>query len=115
MHGYYVIWFLLPFGYLLFVIWGLIKRALKIRGDEAPNQHINQLLLCSALFALAIGIDHTSILSRILTGIFTDEKMANVPRWLLYPALLLLYATVHDKMFKTKELPKKLHVPRSEF
>lgn len=114
MSFYHFLWFLLPLLYLAITVKAFIKRRLKSKALEDEKDYFRHFIFCLVCYFVALLIDQRFGEEYLSQGILSEFGDADVFRWLLYPGVLLLCATVagHLPFLKSKKAPT---APRSRF
>src|SRR6187402_1894739 len=91
-HGVYILWALLPFTLLCLSVWAVMKRWFKIPGREDAGRYFAQFIFSLICLIVSIIFDQFFLedLVTVLSAGMFDVALA---RWLLFPALLVLFAS----------------------
>lgn len=98
----YLFWVLLPLTFLMLFLWAISKKKFGVAGKENAWTYLNQCMFTAVGLAIAIYLDiHTlpAIYEAVPLQDFLD---VSIPRFLLYPAVLLLGAQL-QKVLSKKE------------
>jgi hypothetical protein len=104
-HSVYLLWVLLPLSFVVFGILGYLKRYGRRRIREHPREYFSQAVFTGVGLVIAVFIDQT-VFESIIYSLTTGLIEPTIPRWLLYPAVLLLMAYLSNA-FKDKQGHKK--------
>lgn len=117
--GVYLLWFLLPFWYAMLSLWVYLRPLFKVSGKEKVDRYVPSLFYASICFVLAIFIDQFGIAELFVdlllaTGIFPGDLQVGIVRFLLYPIVLVVVATLQSVLAKEDE-SKKRTLPKSKW
>ena len=97
-----VIWGLFPLTLLLLWIWAILKPFFKVPGKERPSEYFNQFIFSAVTFAIAIAID-LKIYPQLSESFGLAEIDQGFSEILIYPAVLLIIATIHSSVVDKKK------------
>lgn len=90
-HGIYFFWGLLPFCLLCLSFWAVLKKWFRVHGREDGRNYFLQFVFCAICLALAIIFDQYA-LEGLVDAVSGGMFDAALPRFFLYPTVLLLGA-----------------------
>lgn len=114
MNFYHFLWFLLPLVYFAIIVKAYLKRAMKSRELEDEKDYFRHFIFCLVCYFIALLLDQRFGEEYLAQGILSEYGDADVFRWLVYPAVLVVFATVagYVPFLKSKKTPT---APRSRF
>ncbi len=101
----YLIWGLLPLSLFLLALWARVKRIAKVHGREPAGEYFVQGLFCLAVLLVTIWID-SNFFDAIMEAALGGLVDPSIPRFLLYPVVLLVAAQLSG-LVKKSPPPKK--------
>ena len=117
--GVYVLWAMLPAGYLCLCIWVFLRPIFKVSGREKVDHYYPSLLWTGGCLALAIVVDNFGVVEAVFSllveiGLFDPELQMEILRFLLYPAVLVAVAQA-QKVINQEDSDKKRNLPKSRW
>jgi hypothetical protein len=103
----YIVWSLLPLALGAVCLRAAVRAAINSPGREYPTDTFTQFLFCAVLFAVSIFVDRVMFppVAPFFELPFFDPVMV---RWLIYPSLLVVCASIHNHFYKAEEEKLKL-------
>lgn len=103
----YVVWALLPIALLFLSARAFVRQRMKCQGKEYVRDVLPAAIYAAVAFVIAVGIDQLgfySFIESLTAGYF--ELDGRIVKWLIYPAVLVVMASVQHQKKRSEEFKK---------
>lgn len=97
--GLHYFWALLPFTFLMLFLWAISKKKFGVAGKENAGGYLSQFIFTSIGLVIAIYLEQNTLES-LYEALPLDFIDIAIPRFLCYPAVLVLGAYLQRLMSK---------------